>query len=521
LVLTTQLRAAAMLLAATASVVAAGAGAPALAQETEVDGDFPALDPLRLRRRDAAAGEDPFSGEDGPGADNAGTGGLGEDALAPADRDSAGPGQPLRLDDSRQAAERRAQGEGAVTDPDNTDNPDPRANVRAAAIDAGQRRRDKIDPFLPEGFRAGTWTVFTRLEQAIGYATNASFAAGGSPGAFSQTQGSLTARSNWSRHELLLEANGALRQTLDGGSDAIPSASAAASLRLDLIDGLVANLRGGYTYQTESASSPNLSSSVVNRPGVHGLAASGELARSGGKLAFALRGSIDRTLHEDAELSGGGTFSQEDRNNTLLGLSLRAAYAPGGAIDPFLQAGIGRRIHDLQTDRNGDRRDSWIADLRAGLLFDFGEKFAGEASIGWLSERFDDAGLQTLDALSLNAALDWSPVRDSVVRFSASTALSGSTTAGENGYVNYNLGVEAARRVRDNLAVNALARADISLGDASGSRDITWTLGAGVEYWLNRHLSVTADVEHQRLDSSTAGNGFDSTSVRLGLALQR
>lgn len=510
-------RNASLVLAAAASAVAAFAAAPALAQQADLRNGAEAFSPARLRPRAkiAKSAEDPFA-----------EGGIGEeDASAPGNSADAGGGAaaaaPVALSDVNQGAERRTQAESVVTEPDSVGTPDARANVRAAALDAGQRRRSETDPFLPEGFRAGSWTVFTRLEQAIGFATNASFSAGGKPGAFSVTEGNFAARSNWSRHEAQLEASGTLRRVLDGSSPDLPSASAAAQFRLDLVDGFTATLRGGYSFATESASSPNLSSSVINRPGVHGLSASAELARTGGKIGLALRGSIDRTAYEDAELSGGGTSSQEDRNDTLLQLSLRAIHDSGGALDPFVQAGIGRRIHDLATDRNGERRDSWTADLRAGLAIDFGEKFAGEASVGWLSERFDDAGLETLDALSLNGALDWSPERDTVIRLNASTALSGSTTAGDNGFVNYSIGVEAARRVRDDLAINGLARANVSLGDASGSRDVTLTFGTGVEYWLNRNLSVTADIEHQRLDSSTAGNSFDATSVRLGLALQR
>ena len=426
------------------------------------------------------------------------------------------------LESDTQGRTRAAEAETAVLDPINTATPDARANLREQQVEPGTKRPEEIvDPFLLPGFRAGTWQVFTRLEQAVGYSNNNSFAAGGKPGAFLQTDGSVTLRSDWSRHEAQIEATGTLVKAMGDGQPATPTAGVNGSLRLDLIDGFSATLRGNYDYSTEALSSTSLVSGVAERPAVHAFGGSAELARTGGYFDFSLRGSADRTAYEAAVLDSGGTFSQNDRNNTLYQLTARTAFGPTPSIKPFVQGGIGWREYDLGLDRNGEDRSSMLFDLRAGVQFDLHDKLKGEMAVGYAWEDFNAPTLKTLNGITLNGTLDWSPERDTNLRFTASTGFSGSTTAGDNGSLVYTLQAEAVRRVRDNLAVNASASYGHTYYDTTGGTDHAYKVGAGVEYWISRYVSLTADVDYEILDSATAGSSWDATSVRIGLAMQR
>ncbi|MEZ5871090.1 MAG: outer membrane beta-barrel protein [Nitratireductor sp.] len=455
----------------------------------------------------AARVEDPFNGESvfepAPGS-----------SVSDADATAVVP-----LSDDPTGREQRAQRESQVVDPINTATPDSRANVRAAPVEAGNLVVPEDEPYLPQGFRAGTWSIFTRVEQALGYTTNTTSSAGGNGGLFSQTDATFRAQSDWSRHQAGLEATATIRRS--GDEDTIPDLSVKGNVRLDLVDGFAATASGGYRYTTEALTSNSLGSTVSERPGVHSLTGSAQVERSGGKLDIALRGSLERTLYNDATLSGGGILSQSDRNNTLYQVSARAAYGSTDALKPFVQAGIGWRVHDEKTDRNGEERDSVIYDLRTGLQVDLGPKLKGEVSVGYLSEDFSDANIDSLSGMSLNAGIDWSPVRETQIRLSAATTFGGSTTAGDNGSINQNVSLEGKRRVRDNLELNAKASIDVARYGTSGGMDVAYTTGAGLEYWISRFLSVTADVEHQQFNSATAGNSWDATSFRLGVAVQR
>ncbi|MFZ1813481.1 MAG: outer membrane beta-barrel protein [Rhizobiaceae bacterium] len=461
---------------------------------------------------------------------------AGESVFFPASADGSGPGGAngsstgtdgtaltgtIGFSGETQGRSIRVAGEPAIGDALTNGSPDPRASVREPAVESGTRRVEDTDPFLPQGFRAGTWTVFTRLEQAVGFATNSAFSPGGEAGAFSQTDANLRAVSNWSRHQASIEADGSFRRNLASGEEGIPQAGIKGDLRLDLVDGFAATVSGGYRYTTEALTSTSLTSTVSQRPGVHSLNGGLAVERSGGKLGLLLRGTVDRVTYDNASLSGGGTLDQSDRNNTLYQGTVRVSYESSPALQPFVQLGAGRRVYDDTVDRNGEKRSSTIVDVRGGLAIDLGEKTSGEVSLGYINENFDDANLNSLSGITLNANLDWSPERETRIRFLSATTLGGSTTAGDNGSLNQNFSLEAQRRVRDNLEFNAKASVDAVHFDTGGTTDITYTVGAGLEYWVSRFLSLTADVEHQQFESGTAGNSWNSTSVRFGVALQR
>lgn len=404
---------------------------------------------------------------------------------------------------------------------DGTGLPDTGTNQRVTAVEPGTPRAEPEDPFAQLGFRVGSWRAFARVEQSIGHASNNSFTAGGEPGTFSQTDANLTLRSDWARHEAEITADGSFRRAYGSADEEIPEAAVAGELRLDLIDGVGVNLRAGYNFSTEATSSTELGGGVGERPGVHALEASAEAERTGGKLDLTLRGSLDRTWYENATLVGGGVLDQSDRDNNLWRVSGRLAYGTTPAIKPFVEAGLGWRVHDETIDRNGQRRDSTLLDLRAGLEFDLSEKLTGEISALYINERFEDSALNSIDGYGVSADLNWSPERDTVVTFSADTDIEASTSPGNSGSVVNSFSARVERRVRDNLAVNAFAGVDIERFEGSGVQDTTYSAGAGIEYWISRFVSLTGDVEYQQFDAADPASSWDSTSVRVGVALQR
>lgn len=396
-----------------------------------------------------------------------------------------------------------------------------RENLAAQPVQSGVARQQEEDPFLPVGFRAGSWQVFTRLEQAIGYANNADFSAGGEPGAFSQTDMSLRLQSDWARHQATIEATGIVQKPFVEDGELVPTFGLNGDLRLDLLNGVTGNLGAGYGFTTESTSSDNLSGDVTERPGVHSYSSQAAIEREGSFLDMTLGASFDREAYEDASLSNGAVLSQADRNNNLYQLSARTAFGPSPVLKPFVQGGIGWRVHDEEIDRNGEARDSQLLDLRGGLEFDFGEKLSGEMAVGYLTEDFKDPNLENLDTVTFNGEILWSPQRGTQVSLTSTTSLAGSTTAGENGSVVQAFTVDAERRVRDNLLVNASGALGIERFDGSGDQEFAWRVGTGLEYFVSRHLSVTADIAHERLQSDRPGQSWQSTSIILGIALQQ
>lgn len=397
---------------------------------------------------------------------------------------------------------------------------DPREGRRAAAVERGNARAPEEDPFAPQGLRLGSWTAFLTAGQSLGWTTNTAGAVGGQSGWISRSSAGVELVSDWARHEARVSANGEYQRALSGDANEQPALDAAAGLRLDLLDGVEANLGVNYAYSTEGAGSPGSIGGVAEQPGVQSFTGSAEIARFGGRLEASLRGVATRTLYQDAALVGGGVFDQSDRDNTLYLGGIRLGYVLSPAITPFVDFSAGRRIHDSRLDRNGDIRDASLYEIRGGAELDLAEKLSGEISAGWEVQDYDGA-LETLAAPSFEARLTWSPVRETQIAFVASTDLESSTSAGDNGSVVRRFGIEAERQANDRLTLRANAGLEIAAPGSGGDADLTWTAGAGLTYWLNRFLGFTADIGHERLDSGAGATDYDATAVTLGLTVRR
>jgi hypothetical protein len=414
--------------------------------------------------------------------------------------------------------------QGVVATLDENGQLDARRNVATSPLEAGTPVVDS-DPYDASGIRLGVFDLFPTLEQNIGYTSNATSTQNGKGAWFSETKAGLRLQSNWSRHAFEAELGASYQRFFKNESDALPTANDNGMLRLDFFRDHTLTLRGGYDFATESASSSNLAVggglSVVDRPGVHGLSSSAELANTDGNLRYLLRGSLAKTIYEDATLSDGSKLYQGDRDNLLASVTGRLSYQISPAVSPFVEGSAGRRLYRVKVDSNGNRRDSVLYSMRGGVDLDFGEKLKGQLSAGYIQENFKDANISTLGALTFDGSLTWSPVRLTSVTATLSTNLSPSANANDNGSVLYSLNVGISRKVRANLTLDANLAASLQDYDTTGRRDITLGVDAGYTYWFNRFIAATGRASYQKIDSTNSGSSYEVGTIRFGLKFQR
>ena len=401
---------------------------------------------------------------------------------------------------------------------------DPRSNLPASTIEGGGAPT-VTNPYAAQGLRLGTFDLFPTLEQSIGYSSNADEDENGSGSGFSQTSVGLRLQSNWSLHQFQAELGATYQRFFNGESENLPTANADASLRLDVGSDYTATFRGAFDLVTESASSANLdtgsTATIIDRPNVQTLTASAELARIAGRLRFSLRGSVDKTTHEDATLSDGTKLLQRDRDNILSSVTARASYQASGAVSPFVEGSIGKRTFDIKVDSNGNRRDGIAYALRGGLELDFGEKLIGQLALGYAVEDFEDNNIATLSGLTFDGSLSWSPLRLTTITAITTTTLVGSSNVDDNGSILYAGSLGISRQVRPQLTLDANLTAALQDYDTSGRRDVTLGANAGYVYWFNRFVAATGRVTYQTVDSSEAGSSYDVGTVMFGLRFQR
>ena len=393
-------------------------------------------------------------------------------------------------------------------------------NERVGAIEArGGRAQD--NGFEPLGLRLGTFVATVRLDQGIGWTSNAFAAPDGRNSTYSETGLRLDAVSDWSRHSASIRADGTFRRSVSGERISEVEGGVDGELRLDLGHQLSAFAGLGYRVTPESASAPSAVEGAVSRPLRHSFTGRAGIARDVGRFRASVRGDVIRSIYDDAELPDGTTVSRGDRDSTLATATLRLGYEVSPALRPFIEGEAGRRFHDNRIDSAGYERSADRYSLRAGVELDLREKLSGEIAAGWLTERPDDDRLRSISGFAAAGRLAWSPVRGTTVELSASTEVEGATSPGDAGSLLYAGSLAVSRDLRADLTGRALIGIDWRDYASSSGRDLIYRGEASLTWWMNRYAGVTGRARHELQRSNLDGRDYDATSLYLGMTLQR
>lgn len=374
------------------------------------------------------------------------------------------------------------------------------------------------DPFAPVGIRAGSFVLYSTLEQGLGASSNLSRSAGGESGVFSETIASARLLSDWSENEAELNALASYRRNFAGELESEPNLSLDGRYRLDIDRLTTATLRGAIAYRQEDPIDLNAADSVSDRPDIFTYSAGANLERQFGRIAASLDASAIRQTRTQSVRADGSR--DLDESYTTLTTALRTGYEISPALQPFIEGGLGYRIFDEDTTPAGLERNSSIPSLRAGLAFDLGEKFLGEIATGYAWNLPDDAGLPDSGSPTFDGRLAWSPQRGTDVVLTASTSFDPDTD-GSGTSTLYESALALRHRLTHRTDLTSTLSAAYRDSDIETEVETSYAAEAGFTYWLNRTLAFTGLVRTETLDSRRDADDFTANSVRVGLRLQR
>jgi hypothetical protein len=299
------------------------------------------------------------------------------------------------------------------------------------------------------------------------------------------------------------------------------TAEARARLRYALTSATAVQAEAGYARFLEGFSDPDTPDAAAERPAVDEFDVSLGVEHTIGRLSTRATAFVDRAVHEEVPLAGGGVADRSELDNTEFGARFRAGYATSAVLRPFGEVAAGRREFDQAQDDSGFERSSTWGELRGGIVIDRGEKLSGEASIGYRHEDIEDDDLDDLNVFLANASILWSPRRLTEVRVDLTTDVSPTSTPFASASVIYAGTVTLARSLTQR--VRAETGVGLSYEDRIGDdfRDVTFTGFADVSYAFNRVASIIGRYEYQRTDRNEVDGDFDAHEVSLRFRLQR
>ncbi len=392
-----------------------------------------------------------------------------------------------------------------------------RENPTQPTVDTVVRKPDP-DPYAAVGMRIGTFILRPTLTQQLGHE---SVLDGEAKTARSLSRTTLAAEleSDWSRHQLKISGQQVIDITLSGDGPEDPSTSVDAELRLDISSTTTANLFFGYDFRREDQTDANSVENAVAQSDVHSFEGRAGIEHSFGSWRGRAAFTAMRSTYGDVELDDGEELSQSERDNNSYRMVLRAGADNGAVLRPFAEVEGTLIDYDETEDANGYQRSSKGFALRAGAVFDRGEKWNGELSAGYIQRNYDDPRLEPIGAFAIGGFANWSPERDTVVRLGLNTSIEDSTTADVSGSVYYSASADITRKVRENF----ITRMNGQLGWRRYYGDLpdetVIVAGAGFTWWLNRNVGIDGEVSYEKTMSEDTDN--DDIYVGLGMKFQR
>ena len=406
----------------------------------------------------------------------------------------------------------------AVTEPaDEAVEPvDRRENTYETTLDGGENAT--IDDGTAPGIRIGTLTLRPSISQTINH-ENKKFATGSTNRTYLASGIRGTLSSDWSRHALTVTGEGIYERNISGGSAGEnPSANVQAELRLDLADQTTARLKAGYTFSREDTTDPNAITGAAVQGGEHLFTTGASIERNIGLVKTLAALDLSRTIYTDAEGLNGQPISLSDRDRAGAAIRGRVGYEVSPALIPFLEATGALSSYDQKTDSTGYQRSSTSYGAKVGTQIDLGEKWRGEVAVGLLRRDYDDNRLASVNALTTDGTLTWSPLRGTDVNFGLKTDIEDFAGGPEGGWVSRQLTVGLIQQLRYDLVARLTTGLERRDFQTSSIKDETkYTLGAGLTWKINRYLDFTTDVSYE----TTPVTDNNTWRIGAGLTLKR
>lgn len=389
--------------------------------------------------------------------------------------------------------------------------------TRPRSMTTDARDSSSYDPL---GLRVGSFILLPSIELRGGYTTNAAQVSTGGPSGVWTLVPDLIVRSDWSRHELGLSLHGTYDYFTDTSVSPRPTVNADATARIDLPRDWALRLRGNYNYDTQSISSIDYPTGVDEPPGINTYTGGATLDGSVGRVALQLRGNLAYSQYNDGH-AGNVVVPQGDRDNTLASVAARVGYEMTPAFTPFVEAEFSDRSFRQKIDNNGFNRASQGVTLRGGIAYSADPVLRGELALGWHNESYDDPVFSSFDAMTVDASVVWAPTPLTNFTLRAATFVNPTTDPNSAGSIVYDAGLKAEHALRRNLTLEGDLGWRREFYEGIDVADVTYEAGFGLTWKLNRSAWVVGRFSQEYYDSAQPGGDYPTTTVSIGLKLQR
>ncbi len=381
------------------------------------------------------------------------------------------------------------------------------------------------DPYAALGIKAGSFLILPAIELSAGYSTNPVHASPTGPASYYFVAApELHVRSDWSSNSLTADITGSYTDYQNGTfvpSLSVPYLNAKVDGTLDVTRDTKILLESRTIVSTDNPGSPNIQAGLAHLPIDTTAGGTLGVAQQFSRFEVSLKGTFDRSMYSDAELTNGASGNFDWRAFDQYAGILRVGYEIDPGFKPFVEVSEDTRIHDLPVDINGEDRDSGGSSGKAGIAFGKVGSLTGEVAVGYMERDYRDPSLPNVGGLTLDGTLLWQASALTTAKFTAASTIGESTVPGVSGEFSRDFNVEVDHALRTWL----IASAQIGYGNDNyvglGRDDNRYFASAGLTYKMNREMQFKGTVREDWLTSNVSGVAYSATSFLLTMRLQR
>lgn len=389
-------------------------------------------------------------------------------------------------------------------------------NIEESATGTRRRSRMAANPYDPQGVSLGGLRLYPAIEVGSVFSSNIRQSSiDKQAGIGFSVAPSLRLESDWVRHSWQSEIRGNYTAYAKNSDASNGSVEASSRFRLDIRRSTYAEMDSSYSLTPTRPSDSGVVGGTEGRRLDQSARTGLSLVHDFGGFSARVRTGLERQIYGDEDLIGGGTRNNDDLNNWKPSASLRLSLTDSPAVQPFVEAGYTRRLHDDKTNAAGQNTDSGDIDLRLGASVDDGAFWSGEIALTYLRRDYKDSSLDRVQAFGINGNLTWRPTELTTIVADAETRLDDASTDGRN----YALRLSASQAVRDNITLRA--NGSVSLQKDSDGYDVTYGAGAGVEYQIGPELAWTAGYDATVFRGANSDQNYTDHRLMMGIILRR
>lgn len=379
------------------------------------------------------------------------------------------------------------------------------------------------DPYAPIGIRGGSFMFFPAVEFDAAYASNPQAIPGGAGSPYFVVAPQLQVQSDWSRHALTATITGTYTDYTNGSFQPSlnrPYLNSLIDGRVDVTRDTQVLLENRLLVTTDNPGSPNLSAGLARLPIDTTVGGTLGVSQNFNRLNVTLKGTIDDASYQNSTLTNGETASNADRDFNQYAVVGRVGYELDPGLVPFVQVQEDTRVYEEQFDRYGQERNSIGTSAQAGARLDLFGSLTGEIALGYLVRDYI-APLPDVSGMTANGSLIWQATALTTAKLTASSIVNESIAQNVSGEFSRDVSLQVDHALRRYLiaTVKAGYGHDEYVGIARD--DNRYFASIGLQYILNRDVSIRGELRQDWLSSTEPGVGYTSTSALVGLRLQQ